>query len=107
EASIAFMFSGQGSQYVGMTHDIYQREPVFRAALDEVADLMAADLPVDLRSIIYRPEDGEQVDAEALGQTQYTQPALFAVEYALARLWQSWGIEPKSMIGHSIGEYVA
>lgn len=107
EPAVVFMFSGQGSQYVNMTHELYDSEPAFRAALDEVAGAMRAELDTDLLALLY-PAQAEREQAEALlAQTRYTQPALFAVEYALARLWQSWGIEAKAMVGHSIGEYVA
>ena len=105
--NVVFMFSGQGSQYVNMGKDLYATETVFQAAIDQCAELLNKELEKDLRSYLY-PEIGEEaIAAEALKQTAITQPTLFAVEYAMARLLASWGIEPDAMIGHSIGEYVA
>ncbi len=156
---VAFLFSGQGAQYVQMARDLYLTEPVFREHVDRCAELLRPYLGVDLREILYPGSNQESVvssplsiaadhpfdtaqdrrplttdhhdpvgpalrggPAEAprttdngqrttdngpLNQTQYTQPALFVVEYALAKLWMSWGVQPQAMIGHSIGEYVA
>ena len=99
---VALMFSGQGAQYAGMGRQLYQVMPVFREAVEECAGLLAGR--VDLCAALLA--DGRDAE-EALRQTGLAQPALFAVEYALARLWLSWGVEPEAMIGHSIGEYVA
>jgi acyl transferase domain-containing protein len=98
---VAFLFSGQGSQYPDMGGGLYRSEPVYRAAVDECAELLRAHLDRDIRDVIADPA------GEWLGRTRYTQPALFTVEYALAALWSSWGVEPAAMLGHSIGEYVA
>ncbi|MGI5489564.1 SDR family NAD(P)-dependent oxidoreductase [Microtetraspora malaysiensis] len=95
---VAFLFSGQGAQYGGMAAQLYESEPVFREAVDECSEIL------DLREQIFAT--GDEAD-EALRQTSLTQPALFTVEYALARLWLSLGVEPAAMIGHSIGEYAA
>jgi len=89
---VAFLFPGQGAQYPGMGRGLYETEEVFRREINRVGS--------DLRKVIFE-------DAEGLEQTVHTQPALFVIEHALARLWMSWGIEPAAMIGHSIGEYVA
>ncbi|MDY7022237.1 MAG: beta-ketoacyl synthase N-terminal-like domain-containing protein, partial [Cyanobacteriota bacterium] len=104
---VAFMFPGQGSQYVNMGRNLYEREPIFRQAVDQCAEILQPILGEDIRALIY--PDAEQVEASTalLRQTVYTQPALFTVEYALALLWQSWGIKPTALIGHSIGEFVA
>ena len=104
---VIFMFPGQGAQYVNMGRDLYEREAVFRKHLDECCDLRAAHIGLDLRSVLFPSPEGAAEAAERLNQTAVTQPALFAVEYALARLWMSWGVQPQAMIGHSIGEYVA
>jgi acyl transferase domain-containing protein/acyl carrier protein len=104
---VAFMFPGQGAQYVNMGRGLYEGEAVFRQHLDDCCDRVRPALGVDLRSVLFPSEENAAEAAERLSQTAITQPALFAVEYALARLWMSWGVEPQAMIGHSIGEYVA
>ena len=91
ERPVAFLFSGQGSQYPGMGRGLYESEPAYRAAIDRCAAIVG-------------PELRELADVE---RTDRAQPALFAVEYALAELWESWGVRPKALLGHSIGEYVA
>ncbi|HEY0735870.1 MAG TPA: MFS transporter, partial [Herpetosiphonaceae bacterium] len=107
ERPVAFLFPGQGAQYVNMGRALYEQEEPFRAAVDECAKLLRSELGLDLRDVLY-PEPGQEAAAtERLTQTQITQPALFVIEYALAQLWQSWGVTPAAMIGHSVGEYVA
>ncbi|PXW81734.1 acyl transferase domain-containing protein [Nitrosomonas sp. Nm84] len=106
---VTFLFPGQGEQYVDMAHDLYQHEPVFREEFDRCLQLLKPHLDFDLFKLIY-PNSGVEARIFAssrLEQTEATQPALFVIEYALARLWMSWGVQPASMIGHSVGEYVA
>ncbi len=108
-ATVAFMFPGQGAQYVGMGRELYEHELAFRAAVAECAELLAEWLDVDIRQLIY-PDATPEATAQAaarLQNTRYAQPALFVTEYALARLWQSWGVRPTALCGHSIGELVA
>lgn len=112
---IVFMFSGQGAQHVGMGAELYRAEPAYRDAFDTCADLLVPTLGRDLRDLVLGDSASDRLPgavadpaaAERLRRTEFAQPALFAVEYALARLWESWGIRPAAMIGHSVGEYVA
>jgi acyl transferase domain-containing protein len=105
--AIAFMFPGQGSQYVNMGLNLYKHEPEFRETVDYCAETLMPFLGIDLRDILY-PKDGDLKDTEELlKKTGFQQPAMFTIEYALARLWMQWGVKPSAMIGHSIGEYVA
>ena len=106
QPEVVFMFPGQGAQYVNMGVNLYKSEPVFQQAIDLCAEILEPLLERDLRELIY-PVEQLGASTELLAQTRYTQPALFAIEYALAQLWLSWGIKPKAMIGHSIGEFVA
>lgn len=96
-----FLFTGQGSQYIKMGEQLYQTQPVFQFWMDECDRISRPLLDFPLLSVIYG-ENSQQLD-----QTAYTQPALFALEYALFKLWESWGVTPDAVIGHSIGEYVA
>ncbi len=102
--SVVFMFPGQGAQYVGMARGLYRRFATFRAELDRCAKLLAAD-SVDLMGALYAPDDPSQPDR--LAHTAVAQPAIFSVSYALAKLWQSWGVDAETYVGHSVGEFVA
>jgi acyl transferase domain-containing protein/glutamate-1-semialdehyde aminotransferase len=106
-AGVAFLFPGQGAQYVNMGRTVYRSEARFRTEVDECSEVLRPLLGEDLRAILYPPEDGVVTAQERITQTSITQPALFVIEYALARLWMSWGVRPAAMIGHSLGEYVA
>jgi amino acid adenylation domain-containing protein len=107
--AVAFVFPGQGTQYVGMGRSLHASEPVFRAAFDRVAAAVRPIVGRDLADVCFGAGSGspEPDPASALRQTMFTQPALFAIEYALAMLWRSWGVEPQALVGHSVGEFVA
>ncbi len=105
--SIYFMFTGQGSQYVNMCKGLYEHEAVFKEAVDQCATILTASLNLNITDLLY-PQDSDSDSASAkLAETQFTQPALFTIEYAMTKLLQSWDVNPDAMIGHSIGEYVA
>jgi acyl transferase domain-containing protein/acyl carrier protein len=100
---VVFLFPGQGAQHAGMGRGLYELEPLFRHHVDRCAELLEPHLNLDIRPAIYAADASD----EELRQTSLAQPALFVVEYALAHLLMSWGIQPAAMIGHSLGEYVA
>jgi amino acid adenylation domain-containing protein len=133
---VAFLFPGLGMQHAGMARGLYDAEPAFRAAVDECCELLRPVLGSDLRDVLYPSASssspassassaegeeggggwdlrallgrgGGEPSASALDETGIAQPALFVVEYALARLWMDWGVRPRALLGHSLGEYVA
>jgi acyl transferase domain-containing protein/thioesterase domain-containing protein/acyl carrier protein len=125
---VIFLLAGIGDHYVGMAHGLYETWETFRNEVDRCAHILESHLGVDIRELIYPRTEGwkkkgttpgidfkkmlgrhadADPDTAALNTTLFAQPALFAIEYALARLWQSWGVTPDAMIGHSMGEYVA
>jgi acyl transferase domain-containing protein/SAM-dependent methyltransferase len=101
---IAFLFTGHGAQYVQMGRQLYQTQPTFRAIVDKCDDLLRSYMDRPLLKVLY-PIDPDE--AGLMDKMTYAQPALFVLEYALAVLWRSWGIEPAVVMGHSVGEYVA
>ncbi|ETX01973.1 MAG: hypothetical protein ETSY1_05325 [Candidatus Entotheonella factor] len=109
-ANVVFMFPGQGSQYINMARGLYQAVPTFRADIDACSELAAPSLGVDLREVMFKEEAApgqREADQARLTETWLAQPAIFTIEYALARWWFHWGVRPAALVGHSIGEYAA
>ncbi|MEM9566770.1 MAG: beta-ketoacyl synthase N-terminal-like domain-containing protein, partial [Cyanobacteria bacterium P01_E01_bin.34] len=104
--TVVFMFPGQGSQYTNMGRDLYESETLFRQEVDRCCDLLLPHLGLDLRTVLY-PQEPVAAQAKSLKDTALAQPALFVLEYALAKLWMQWGIRPQALMGHSLGEIVA
>ena len=103
---LAMMFTGQGSQQPDMGRALFETQPVFRETLEACDALLADALPLRLLEVLYGRAQAEG-GGPVIDETAYAQPALFAVEYALAQMWRSWGVEPDVVLGHSVGEYVA
>ncbi len=105
---VVFLFPGQGAQRPGTGHGLYAAEAVYRETVDHCAAILEPELGLDIRTLLHPVSaEAEAAAHDALRQTRQAQPALFTVAYALARLVMSWGVTPRAMLGHSIGEYVA
>lgn len=102
--SVVFLFSGQGAQYRTMGRGLYAQESVFREQTDRCSSILGPHIGTEIKSVLF---DDRSPDSEQLNRTAFTQPALFVLEYALAKLWMSLNVHPQAMIGHSVGEYVA
>jgi amino acid adenylation domain-containing protein len=107
DPGIYFLFPGQGAQHPNMAREIYETEPIFRQTIDQCAEILKPHLGEDLRNLLYPSHQVSEEARKRVTDTVIAQPAIFSVEYSLARLWMSWGIQPKGMIGHSIGEFAA
>ncbi|MEZ4737582.1 MAG: type I polyketide synthase [Caldilineaceae bacterium] len=108
-SQVAFLFTGQGAQYVQMGRELYDSSAIFRAALERCDQLLRPHLHRSILAVIYPDlkDSARPTAAPSIDDTTYTQPALFALEYALAQLWLAWGVQPHVLIGHSVGEVVA
>jgi acyl transferase domain-containing protein/acyl carrier protein len=107
QPKVAFLFSGQGSQYVDMGRQLFETQPCFRNSMETCDKLLRPFLDESLLSVLYPGSGKARQSATMLEDTLYTQTALFAIEYSLYELWKSWGVEPDIVMGHSVGELVA
>ena len=105
--AVCFMFPGGGAQYVNMGRDLYREEPLFREQVDRCLGILRQKLNLDLMPLIYPADDDIDTVKQTLEKPSMALPALFTIEYATARLWQSWGVQPQALVGHSMGEYTA
>lgn len=105
--SVVFLFPGQGVQYAGMGRELYRSQPVFRKCVDRCCDYLTPLLGLDLRIVIDPSSEQVTEFSGKLKETRLAQPALFVIEYALAELWMSWGVQPAALAGHSLGEFTA
>ncbi|HWF02224.1 MAG TPA: beta-ketoacyl synthase N-terminal-like domain-containing protein, partial [Candidatus Angelobacter sp.] len=103
QPKIAFLYTGQGSQYAGMARELFETQPAFRKTLETCDEILRGELEQPLLSVLYPPTG----KASPLDETTYTQPALFALQCALTELWRTWGIRPDAVMGHSVGAYAA
>jgi phthiocerol/phenolphthiocerol synthesis type-I polyketide synthase E len=107
ERGVAFLFTGQGAQYVDMGRRLYEAEGYFKQQVDRCAAILMPHLGRDLCEVLYPDGQRREAAAQSLRETATAQPALFTIEYALASLWRRWGVEPRALLGHSLGEWVA
>ncbi len=105
--SVAFMFAGGGAQHPNMGRGLYDSEPMYRRAVDECLSILESRLKLDLKPLLFPATGQEDAASEQLQRPSLALPALLTTQYAQAKLWQSWGVEPNAMIGHSMGEYTA
>ena len=105
--AVVFVFPGQGAQHVQMGRGLYETEPHFRAVVDECCETLRPEIGFDLRDVMWPDAARTEEATRRLNETAAAQPALFVIEYALARLWMAHGVKPAALIGHSVGEFVA